>query len=170
MSTSETLCAICNSFADIWEIVEEMEQEGVALEGLSLVGLSPDSGDHVVGLFHTRGKTSSLGLSSYDIWSHLSDVGLFVVPSKGPVVVAGPLVEILVSTVRTVRKTNHTGGHSLVGAALLELGAKKERLHHFDTAIRAGEVVIAYRGETAEVERVRALLQPRRTVYFERRE
>ena len=166
MSDTATMSAVCNSFEDIWEIIALLDDQGIELAKLSLVGLSPDPGDHVVGFYHSEGKSHSLGLSPYDLWSRIKEAGLFVLPGTGPVVVAGPLLQVLVSTLDEVRETHYTGGVSIIAAALRNLGTNGEKLRHFDTALKAGEVVIVYSGESEETERVRSLLEPRRTIYF----
>lgn len=168
MGSTDSFIAVCNSLGDVWEIIELMEQRDISLAGLSIVGLSPDPGDHVVGLYRCEGSIRTLGFSSCDIWSHVLDVGLFVLPGTGPVVVGGPLVQALVFTLKTVRETHKTGGISLIGFALKRLGVQGELVGRFDTAIRAGEVILLYRAVPDEVERMRTLLSPRPTVYFER--
>ena len=81
-------------------------------------------------------------------------------------VVAGPLLQVLVATLDEVRETHYTGGVSIMAAALRNLGANGDKLRHFDTALKAGEVILAYNGEKRETERVRSLLEPRPTIYL----
>lgn len=166
MTDAATMSAVCNSFEDIWEIIALLDEQGTELSNLSVVGLSPDPGDHVVGFYHSKDRCHSLGLYPFDLWSRIKEAGLFVLPGTGPVVVAGPLLKVLVTTLEKVRETHYTGGVSIIAAALRNLGANGEKLRHFDTALKAGEVVIVYSGAGDETERVRALLEPRRTIYF----
>ena len=153
MTDAATMSAVCNSFEDIWEIIGLLDDQGLELSKLSIVGLSPDPGDNVVGFYHSKDRCHSLGLHPFDLWSRIKEAGLFVLPGTGPVVVAGPLLQVLVATLDEVRETHYTGGVSIMAAALRNLGANGDKLRHFDTALKAGEVILAYNGEKRETER-----------------
>ena len=62
MTDAATMSAVCNSFEDIWEIIGLLDDQGLELSKLSIVGLSPDPGDNVVGFYHSKDRCHSLGL------------------------------------------------------------------------------------------------------------
>jgi hypothetical protein len=75
-----------------------------------------------------------------------------VVPTVGPVLIAGALVAALQGAVLG-------GGMSLIGAALFSLGVPKNTAIRYESALRASKYLVAVHGTGDEVQQARDILE-----------
>ena len=159
-SNSGIVAAVCKTFERAFQVVRLLSENGLPTESLSVIGLSPDPGDHIVGFYVRNGQPHTLGLNADEVLSTFTHSGILVLPGLGPTLMAGPLVDVMTRVIDTLHETHTTGGTSLVGAGLRSLGVATDRLLHFDNVLNAGEVLILV--DTLDTERlaqVTALLE-----------
>jgi hypothetical protein len=73
------------------------------------------------------------------VWGILFGSAFFAVPGLGPLLVAGPLVALIVSTLEGAVVV---GGLSVIGAGLLSLGIPKDSVVRYETALKNDQFVL----------------------------
>lgn len=159
MGTSNAVVAIYESHGDAESAVMELQKAGFDMKKLSIVGRDFLSEEQVVGYYNTGERMKSWGrLGAFwgGIWGLLWGWAFFFVPGIGPVLVAGPLVHVIVTTLEGAVAL---GGMSAVGAGLYSLGIPKNSVLDYELALRTDKFLLVAHGSTEEVTRAKDILR-----------
>ena len=138
--------------------VRNLGQAGIDLKTLSLIGKGYHSEEHPVG-FYTMGDRIKTWGGTGAFWGALFGLlaapAMILFPGVGVVAVAGPLVS---SVIAALEGAVAVGGLSALGAALVQLGVRKNEVVRYETAIKADEFVLLVHGDAALQARANAIL------------
>lgn len=149
---------IFSTHAEAESAIRSLGKIGFDVKKLSLIGKGYHTEERPMG-FYTAGdriKTwGGVGAFWGGLWGMLFAPAVFFLPGLGLVGMAGPLVATLVSALEGAVVI---GGVSALGAALSQIGASKEQVIRYETALRADKFVLVVHGTQEEQERARAAL------------
>ncbi len=101
MPGNKVLVAICNGHAQAEKAIAELQRAGFDMKHVSVVSKAHVSDEEIVGCYVADGRFRVRGVSAASwerLWGLLGEAGLFVVPSMGPVLIAGFLVDAIAAT------------------------------------------------------------------------
>ena len=158
MSKKSTVVAVYPKHTDAEAAIRELQRAGGDLKRLSIVGKDYHSEEDVVGYYNAGDRMKywgKLGAFWGGIWSLLFGSAFFLIPGIGPLVVAGPLVQLIVSVLEGAVVV---GGMSALGAGLFSLGIPKDSILQYETALKADEFLLVVHGSDEEVARAKEIL------------
>ena len=158
MGTSNATVAIYAHHEDAEAAVMELQKAGFDMKKLSIVGRDFVTDERVVGYYNTGDRMKSWGkLGAFwgGIWGLLLGRGYFFIPGLCPVLVAGPLVHIIVTT---LEGAVNVGGMSAVSAGLYSLGIPKNSVLDYELALKANKYLLVAHGSGEEVARAKDIL------------
>ena len=106
MSTNSSVVAIYPSHTAAEAAIKELQQSGLDMKKLSIVGKDYHTDEHVVGYYNAGDRMKywgKLGAFWGGLWGLLFGAGFFFIPGLGPLVVAGPLVSWIVGAWKAPR-------------------------------------------------------------------
>jgi uncharacterized membrane protein len=139
--------------------IMELERAGVDMKKLSIVGKDYHTEEHVTGYYTTGDRMMAWGKFGAfwgGLWGLMLGSASFFIPGIGPVLMAGPLVSTIVSTLEGAVLG---GGVSALGAALLNLGVSKKSVIAYETELAAGKFILIVHGTPEETAKAKSLLQ-----------
>jgi hypothetical protein len=153
------LVAVYDDEAKAQRAIEQLNNKGVALDMLSVLGRVHPSGDDVLGIYYTgMGSKVEAWAKQGALWGALWGVlagaaAMFVMPVVGPIFAAGPIVEAIVAG-------GAIGGAGMAGAAALthlasvmhRMGIPQDKLDHLHQAIVDGHFVLLLREAADQVQ------------------
>ena len=128
------------------------------MKHLSIVGRGYHTEEHPLGFYSKGDRIRSWGKFGAfwgAIWGLLFVPAVFVLPGLGVVAMAGPLVTVLVSALEGAVVM---GGMTALGAALLELGVKREQAICYEVALKADQFLLMIHGSHQEIQNAHDLL------------
>jgi hypothetical protein len=158
MDTSQSSFYVFNTHAEAEVAIQALNRSGFDVKKLSLVGKGYHSEEHPVGFYTVGDKIKSWGSAGAfwgGIWGMLIAPAVFFVPGLGLVGLAGPFVAALVGALEGAVVL---GGVSAIGAALSQLGASKEQVIKYETALKADKYVLMVHGSAQEAAQAQAVL------------
>ena len=158
MSEKNSIVAIFESHNQAEDAIRELQKDGFDMKKLSIVGKDYHTDEHVVGYYNTGDRMmywGKLGAFWGGIWGLLFGSAFFLVPGIGPLVVAGPLVDV---DRRRVEGAVMTGGLTALGAGLYSIGIPKNSILKYETEVKNGRLLLVAHGTADEVQRARDLL------------
>lgn len=129
------------------------------MKRLSIVGKDYHTEEHVVGYYNVGDRMKywgKLGAFWGGIWSVLFGSAFFLIPGLGPLMVAGPLVQVIVSALEGAAII---GGMSVLGAGLYSIGIPNNSILQYETALRTNEFLLIAHGSGQEVARAKDILR-----------
>ena len=138
--------------------MKTLQQGGVDMKKLSIVGKDYHTEQHVVGYYNTGDRMRAWGkMGAFwgGIWGILFGTAFFMIPGIGPVVLAGPLVASLVAGLEGAAGV---GGLSALGGALASLGIPKNSVLQYETALKADKFLVLAHGTADEVTRAKSVI------------
>lgn len=157
-SNKEIAVAIYATHQDAESAIRELEKSGFDMKKLSIVGKDYQTEEHVIGYYNTGDRMMAWGkLGAFwgGLWGLLFGSAIFLIPGIGPVLIGGPLVIALVSTLEGAAVF---GGVSALGAALVSMGIPKNSALAYERELVAGKFVLIVHGTQDEIARARGLL------------
>jgi hypothetical protein len=142
-SETSAIVALYYTYKETEEAVRELQQSGVDMQKLSIVGK--------------------------DLWGAMFGASFFLIPGIGPLLAAGPIVSELGGTVvaqvagkslshsskwRGLEGTVVVGGWSAFGVGLCNLGIPKDSIIEYETQIKAGRFILIFHGSLEEVSKI----------------
>jgi len=158
MAQEDVAVAIYNTHTEAEEAVKTLQQGGVDMKKLSIVGKDYHTEQHVVGYYNTGDRMRAWGkMGAFwgGIWGILFGTAFFMIPGIGPVVLAGPLVASLVAGLEGAAVV---GGLSALGGALASLGIPKNSVLQYETALKADKFLVLAHGTADEVTRAKSVI------------
>lgn len=155
--TSDTreasVLAIYDSHGAAEAAVKELQEAGLDMKRLSIVGKGCGTDEHTLG-FYTSGRVRAWGVGGAywgGLWGMLFAGALFFIPAIGSLVVKGPLVGWIASALVG-------GAAGVLAAAFTSIGFTKESVVKYELAVKAGSFLVVARGTSDMVVHARAVL------------
>jgi len=158
MDTSQSSFYVFNTHVEAEEAIQSLSRSGFDVKKLSLVGKGYHSEEHPVGFYTSGDKIKSWGGAGAfwgAIWGLLLAPAIFFVPGLGLVGMAGPVVPALVGALEGAAVL---GSVSALGAALSQVGASKEQVIRYETALKADKYVLMVHANPEEVAKAHTVL------------
>jgi uncharacterized membrane protein len=158
MNSKHSVAAIYDTHEQAEKAVKELEQAGVDMKSLSIVGRGTHTDEHVVG-YYTAGDRmmywGKVGAFWGGFWGLLFGSGLFFIPGLGPILAAGPIVAWIVAGLEGAAVV---GGVSAIGAGLVSIGIPKDSILKYDVALKTDKYVLVVHGTPEEVEKAKDII------------
>ena len=158
MNSKHSVATIYDTHEQAEKAVKELEQAGVDMKSLSIVGRGTHTDEHVVG-YYTAGDRmmywGKVGGFWGGFWGLLFGSGLFFIPGLGPILAAGPIVAWIVAGLEGAVVV---GGISAIGAGLVSLGIPKDSILKYDVALKTDKYVLVVHGTPEEVEKAKDII------------
>jgi hypothetical protein len=158
MSSSRSNFYIFKTHAEAEEAIRTLDQADFDVKKLSLVGKGYQTEEHPIGFYQLGDKVRSwggMGALCGTFWGLLVAPAFFFLPGVGLVALAGPFVAMLVGALEGAAIV---GGLSALGAALVGVGAGKDQVIEYETALKADEYLLIVHGSEDDVATVRSVL------------
>lgn len=140
------------------ETIKELEASGFDMKKLSIIGKGYSLEEHPIGFYSAgdRMKTwGGAGAAWGGLWGLLFGAAFFWVPGIGPVVAAGPFVQLLAGIVEGALIV---GSLSVVGAALASLGVPNKSILKYEAEIKADKFLVIAHGTEAAINEARNIM------------
>ncbi len=158
MNQNESIVAIYPSHTAAESAVKQLQQSGLDMRKLSIVGRDFHTDQHVVGYYNNGDRMKhwgKIGAFWGWIWGSLFGSAFFLIPGIGPLLIAGPLVGWLVGALESAAVV---GGLSALGAGLFGLGIPKDSVLQYETALKTDKYVLVIHGSPAETTHAKEVL------------
>ena len=137
--------------------VRRLQQEGIPMQNLSIVGKDFQTVEQPLGFVTTgtvAGAGAQVGAWTGGLFGLLVGAAFLILPGVGPVVIAGPLAAALLGGLEGALAGAAFGG--LTGA-LVGLGISRDKAIRYESQIKAGKFLVTLRGDAAQIERAKSL-------------
>jgi uncharacterized membrane protein len=158
MSNKNSVIAMFDQHNQAEEAIKQLQEAGIDMKELSIVGKDYHTDEHVVGYYTTGDrmmKWGKYGAFWGGIWGLLFGSAFFMIPGIGPVVMAGPMVAWIVAALEGAAVV---GGLTALGAGLASIGIPKNSILQYETSLKAGKFMLVVHGTTDEVTRAKEIL------------
>ncbi len=159
MTKKSTVVAMYSTHTGAEAAIGELQHAGFDMKRLSIIGKDYHTEEHVVGYYNVGDRMrywGKLGAFWGGVWSLLFGSAFFLIPGVGPLVVAGPLVQIIVSVLEGAVVV---GGMSALGAGLYSIGIPKDSILQYETALKTNEFLLVAHGSAEEIARAKEILE-----------
>ncbi|MDB4991192.1 MAG: hypothetical protein JWN04_6370 [Myxococcaceae bacterium] len=153
-----TLVATYETHAAAESAVKALQEVGVDLKHVSIVGKGFHTEEHALGFYTTGDRVkhwSGTGALWGGIWGMLFGSAFFVIPAIGPLVVMGPLVGWVVAALETAAVGGAAGA---LAGALASVGIPKDSVVKYELQVKAGKFIVLARSTAEVIERARSAL------------
>ena len=158
MTTYESPAHVYDTHQEAEAAIHSLVRAGFDVKTLSLVGKGFQSEEHAVGFYSSLDRIrswGSVGAFWGGIWGLLLAPAVFFLPGLGLLAFAGPIVATLVGGLEGAVVV---GGLSALGAALLQIGVRKDDVIRYETAVKADKFVLMVHGNDETLARARHAL------------
>ena len=159
MSEKNSVVAVFASHDKAEDAVRKLQKSGFDMKKLSIVGKDYHTDEHVVGYYNAGDRMKywgKLGAFWGGFWGLLFGSAFFWVPGIGPLLVAGPLAAAIVGALENAVLV---GGLSALGAGLYSLGIPKDSVVEYETAVKAGNLVLVAHGTPEDVAKAKSIVE-----------
>jgi uncharacterized membrane protein len=159
MSDENSVVAVFASHDKAEDAVRELQNSGFDMKKLSIVGKDYHTDEHVVGYYSTGDRMmywGKWGAFWGGLWGLLFGAAFFWVPGIGPLLVAGPLAAAILGALENAALV---GGLSALGAGLYSLGIPKDSVLQYETAVKAGNLLLIAHGTPADVAGAKSIVE-----------
>src|ERR1700733_11398871 len=132
VNKNNAVVAVYKSHVEAETAVKELQQAGLDMKKLSIVGRDYHTDEHVVGYYNAGERMKLWGRTGAfwgGVWGVLFGSAFFFIPGVGPLIMAGPLVGWLVGALEGAVVV---GGLSAIGAALFSIGIPKDSILQYE--------------------------------------
>ena len=144
-----------------------LQKAGFDMNKISVVGRDHHSEGEVVGYYHTGDRMKAWGKRGVfwgGIWGLVLGSAFFAVPGIGPIAVAGPLVNALVTALGGAAIV---GGSSVLGAALANLGVPEHMINEYESHLKGDNVIVVCHGSPGAVQTALTILKGAGAIHAE---
>ena len=159
MSNKNSVVAVFASHDKAEDAVRKLQKSGFDMKKLSIVGKDYHTDEHVVGYYNAGDRMmywGKLGAFWGGFWGLLIGSAFFWVPGIGPLLVAGPLAAAIIGALENAVLV---GGLSALGAGLYSLGIPKDSVVEYETAVKAGNLVLVAHGTPEDVAKAKSIVE-----------
>ena len=158
MLEKNSIVAIYDQHTQAEAAVKQLQEAGLDMKSLSIVGKEYRSDEHVVG-YYTSGDRmlywGKLGAFWGGFWGLLFGSAFFMIPGIGPIVMFGPIVGWIAGALEGAAVV---GGMSAIGAGLYSIGIPKKSILQYESSLKAGKFMLVIHGTADEVSRAKEVL------------
>jgi len=158
MLDRNSVVAIFDQHTYAEEAVKQLQQAGIDMKKLSIVGKAYQTEENVVGYYTTGERMKQWGKYGAfwgGFWGLLFGSAFFLIPGIGPLVFAGPVVGWIAGALEGAVVV---GGLSALGAGLYSIGIPEKSILEYETSLKAGKFMLVAHGSRDEVENARRIL------------
>ena len=162
MTIQNAVVAIYGTHVEAEEAVKKLQQGGIDMKALSIIGKDTHTDEHAVGYYNTGDRMKYWGKAGAfwgGFWGMLFGSAFFVIPGIGPLLVAGPLVAWIVGALEGAVVV---GGLSAVGAGLYSIGIPKDSVIQYEMDLKTDKYLLMVHGTAAEVVKARGIIESTR--------
>ena len=159
MSDKNSVVAVFASHDKAEDAVRKLQKSGFDMKKLSIVGKDYHTDEHVVGYYNAGDRMKywgKLGAFWGGFWGLLFGSAFFWVPGIGPLLVAGPLAATILGALENAVLV---GGLSALGAGLYSMGIPKDSVVEYETAVKAGNLVLVAHGTPEDVAKAKSIVE-----------
>lgn len=154
----QSIVAIYETHANAEAAVKTLQQAGIDMKQLSIVGKDFHTEEHALG-FYTSGDRMKFwgarGAFWGSLWGMLFGSALFFIPAIGPIVAMGPVVGWIIGALEGAAVGGVAG---VLVAALTSIGIPEDSVVKYELEVKAGKFLVLAHGTAAMVEQARTLL------------
>jgi len=165
MSIDNSVVAVYRQHEEADRAVRELQQCGVDMRQLSIVGKGYHTDEQVVGYYNTGDRMKHWGKAGAfwgGLWGFLFGSAFFVIPGFGPILAAGPIVAWMVGALEGAVVA---GGLSALGAGLYSIGIPKDSIVKYEAALKADQFLLIAHGTAAEVATAKNIIENTHPLY-----
>jgi uncharacterized membrane protein len=158
MSDKDAIVAVYDTHAEAEKAIKWLQDGGVDMRHLSIVGKDYHTEEHVLGYYNTSDRMETWGRQGAfwgGVWGILFGSAFFWVPGVGPVLMGGPIIGMILAGLEGAVVM---GGFSALGAALASIGIPKDSIVQYQTELQAGKFLLIVHGTKGEVHNASELL------------
>jgi hypothetical protein len=166
MKNQNAVVAIYGTHVEAEEAVKKLQQGGIDMKALSIIGKDAHTDEHAVGYYNTGDRMKYWGKAGAfwgGFWGLLFGSAFFVIPGIGPLLVAGPLVAWIVGALEGAVVV---GGLSAVGAGLYSIGIPKDSVIQYEMDLKTDKYLLMVHGTAAEVVKARDIIESTRPIHL----
>ena len=159
MSELNAVVAVYDTHTEAEEAVKALEQAGVDMRTLSIIGRGTHTDEHVVGYYNTGDRMKYWGKTGAfwgGLWGLLLGSAALAIPGIGPVLAAGPVVAWIVGALEGAAVV---GGLSAIGAGLYGMGIPEYSVLQYETALRTDKFLLMVHSTAQEVAKAHGILE-----------
>jgi uncharacterized membrane protein len=150
--------AIYDTHAGAEAAVKLLQQDGIDMKQLSIVGKDYHTEEQAIG-FYTSGDRMKFwggrGMFWGSLWGMLFGSALFFIPAIGPIVAMGPIVGWIVGALEGAAVGGVAG---VLVAALTSIGIPEDSVVKYEVEVKAGKFLVLARGGAEMIVQARTLL------------
>lgn len=164
MSELNAVVAVYDTHTEAEDAVKLLEQAGIDMRTLSIVGRGSHTDEHVVGYYNTGDRMKYWGKAGAfwgGLWGLLMGSAALAIPGIGPVLVAGPAVAWIVGALEGAAVV---GGLSAIGAGLYGMGIPEYSVLRYETALKTDKFLLMVHSTAQEADRAHGILESTRPV------
>jgi uncharacterized membrane protein len=164
MTQQDAVVAIYDTHVGAEEAIKKLQNKGIDMRTLSIVGEDTHTDEHAVGYYNTGDRMKYWGKTGAfwgGFWGLLFGSAFFAIPGIGPILAAGPIVAWIVGALEGAAVV---GGVSAIGAGLYSIGIPKDSVVQYELAIKTDKYLVMVHGSTSEVEKARGILESTRAL------
>jgi len=153
-----SVVAIYDSHTDAENAIKALQQAGLDMKRLSIVGKDFHTEEHALGFYSSGDRMKFWGGRGAfwgTLWGMLFGSAFFFIPAFGPLVVMGPLVGWIVGSLEGAAIGGAAG---VLAAALTSIGIPKDSVVKYETEVRAGKFLVLARGTADMIEHAHVVL------------
>jgi len=157
-SKNHVFIAIFSNHAEAETAIRKSQDFGLNIKKLSLLGKDYRQ-DEVVGRYRSNDHTrywENLNSFSNEVWSKLSSVAFFHIPSMGPFLVGGPLASAIIGS---LEGNSAVRGLSAIGSGLYILGITKSSIPKYEKAVKTGNYLVIVQGTEEQIAGFKAIVK-----------
>src|ERR1700722_13605091 len=151
MLNKNSVVAMFDQHTQAEEAVKQLQESGIDMKELSIVGKDYHTEENVVGYYTTGDRMKQWGKYGAfwgGLWGMLFGSAFFMIPGIGPLVMAGPVVAWIVAALEGAVVV---GGFSALGAGLYSIGIPKKSILQYESSLKAGKFMLVVHGTADEV-------------------
>lgn len=159
MPTENATVAIYSNSVEAELALRGLCNAGFSTEGVSVAGKDGEAEESVACYYRAGGGVRYWGRTGEfwnNVWEMLSGWAFLNIPGVGPVLVAGPLANWIVTGLENAAIFM---GLSALGAALYSIGISKDAIAECEAALASGKVLVIAHGPADQVARAKRLLR-----------
>jgi uncharacterized membrane protein len=158
MPIQNSVVAVYRTHTEADQAVKELQEGGVDMHKLSIVGKGYHTDEHAVGYYNTGDRMKywgKIGAFWGGFWGMLFGSAFFLIPGLGPILAAGPVVAWIVGALESAVVV---GGVSALGAGLYSMGIPKDSIIKYETALKTDQFLLIAHGTAAEVAKAKDII------------
>ena len=159
MSPATSVISVFASPDQAEKALKKVQSAGVDMDSLSIIGKGYHTDRHPVGFYTSGDRIKAWGGNGAfwgGLWAKLFGAAFFWVPGFGPLLVAGPFVNILLGALEGASLVGSIGA---LGAALASIGVPKESAIEYEAQLKSDRFLLIANGAPAQVELTRKSLE-----------